>query len=78
MFVFRDGVVNFSPVQVGIAGERYFEVLSGLQESDEVVTGPYSAVRELVDGDAVILEEDVEDDEGWSFSLRIGGDGPPR
>ena len=78
VFVFRDGVVNFSPVQVGIAGERYFEVLSGLQESDEVVTGPYSAVRELVDGDAVILEEDVEDDEGWSFSLRIGGDGPPR
>ena len=48
-------------------------MLSGLQESDEVVTGPYSAVRELVDGDAVILEEDVEDDEGFSFSLRIGG-----
>ena len=62
VFVLRDGVATFTAVEVGIAGERYFEVLSGLQEGDEVVTGPYSSVRELEDGDTVTLEED-EDDE---------------
>ena len=59
-------------VEVGIAGERYFEVLSGLSEGDEVVTGPYSAVREIEDGDRVVLQDDAEDDDGWSFSLSIG------
>ena len=72
VFVFRDGVVTFVAVEVGIAGERYFEVLSGLGEGDEVVTGPYSAVREIEDGDRVVLQDDADDDDGWSFSLSIG------
>ena len=58
VFVLQDGTARFRPVEVGIAGERYFEVLSGLQAGDEVVTGPYSAVRELEDGDAVAEDED--------------------
>ncbi|HJO18172.1 MAG: efflux RND transporter periplasmic adaptor subunit [Vicinamibacterales bacterium] len=72
VFVFRDGVVTFAAVEVGIAGERYFEVLSGLSEGDEVVTGPYSAVREIEDGDRVVLQDDADDDDGWSFSISIG------
>ena len=32
----------FLPVKVGIAGERYFEVLSGLKAGDEVITGPFN------------------------------------
>jgi len=63
-----DTVVVFTPVEIGIAGERYFEVLDGLQEGDEVVTGPYAEVRELMDGDAVILEE-TEDDKSSGFSF---------
>ena len=72
VFVFRDGIVTFVAVEVGIAGERYFEVLSGLGEGDEVVTGPYSAVREIEDGDRVVVEDDADDDEGWSFSISLG------
>ncbi len=63
VFVLQDGTARFRPVEVGIAGERYFEVLSGLREGDEVITGPYSAVRELEDGDAVTLDEDDDDEE---------------
>ncbi len=61
VFVLQDGTARFRPVEVGIAGERYFEVLSGLQAGDEVITGPYSAVRELEDGDAVAEDEDEDD-----------------
>jgi HlyD family secretion protein len=57
VFLFRDGKAVFAPVNTGIAGERYFEVLSGLNEGDQVITGPFSAVRELKDGAAVRLEE---------------------
>ena len=38
---------EFVPVKTGIAGEKYFEMLSGLKEGDQVVIGPFSSVREL-------------------------------
>ena len=47
----------FTPIRVGIAGERYFEVLSGLKEQDQVITGPFASVRELSDGSDVRLQE---------------------
>lgn len=52
-FLVVDGKAVFTPIKVGIAGEKYFEVLSGLKEGDEVITGPFTSVRSLKDGDAV-------------------------
>jgi HlyD family secretion protein len=57
VFVVRDGKAVFEPVKTGIAGERYFEVLSGLKEGDQVVIGPFTSVRQLADGGAVKVEE---------------------
>jgi HlyD family secretion protein len=57
VFVIRDGKAVFTPVKVGIAGERYFEVLSGLAANDRVITGPFASVRELADGEAVKINE---------------------
>jgi HlyD family secretion protein len=42
--------VSFRPVKVGIAGERYFEVVTGLKEGENIVGGTYQAIRELKDG----------------------------
>jgi len=55
-FVVRDGVARFVPVKTGISGERFFEVMEGLKEGDEVVTGSYQAIRDLKDGDAVKVD----------------------
>ena len=57
VFVLRDGRAVFAPITVGIAGERYFEVLSGVAETDQVITGPFASVRELTDGSAVALQQ---------------------
>ena len=53
VFVVRQGRAMFVPVATGIAGERYFEALSGLEEGDLVITGPFEVVRNLDDGDPV-------------------------
>lgn len=45
--------VTFRPVKVGIAGEKYFEVLSGVKEGERIVGGTYQAIRELKDGTVV-------------------------
>jgi HlyD family secretion protein len=53
VFLVRDGHAVFQPVKVGIAGEKYFEVLEGLKEGDEVITGPFTSVRNLREGQEV-------------------------
>lgn len=57
VFVVKDGKALYTPVKVGVAGERYFEVLEGLKDGDKVVTGPFASVREIVDGDPVRIQE---------------------
>ena len=54
-----DNKVTFRPVKVGIAGEKHFEVLSGLKSGDKIVAGTYQAIRELKDG-ALIRETKVD------------------
>ncbi len=56
VFVIRDGRAEFVPIKMGIAGEQYFEVTSGLKPGDEVITGPFASVRSMSDGDAVKVE----------------------
>lgn len=53
VFVARAGTVEFVPTRIGIAGQDYFEVLSGVEPGDTVVSGPYQRIRELRTGDAV-------------------------
>ena len=48
-----DNKVTFRPVKVGIAGEKHFEVMSGLKEGEKIVAGTYQAIRELKDGTLV-------------------------
>ena len=43
-----------------IEDDELAEVLSGLEAGDEVITGPFSSVRELDDGDSVKIEETKE------------------
>jgi HlyD family secretion protein len=56
VFVVRENQAEFVPTKTGIAGEKYFEVLSGLKEGEQVIVGPFSSVRELADGAAVKIE----------------------
>lgn len=53
VFVVREGKAVFVPVTVGIAGQEYFEVITGVTESDTVVAGPYEVIRTLQNGQAV-------------------------
>jgi HlyD family secretion protein len=63
VFVVRDKEkkVEFVPLKMGIAGDKYFEVLTGLKAGDQVVTGPYNSVRNIADGDAVKVDNKQND-----------------
>jgi HlyD family secretion protein len=53
----KDNKAQFVPVKSGVAGDKYFEVLSGLKAGDRVITGPFDSVRALADDAPVKVEE---------------------
>jgi HlyD family secretion protein len=57
VFIVREGRAVYVPIKIGIAGDRYFEVLSGIKPGDQVITGPYSNVRGMADGDPVRVQQ---------------------
>src|SRR3954470_8071069 len=59
LFVVSENKVTFRAVKVGIAGEKHFEILSGLKDGEKIVAGTYQAIRELKDG-ATVREAKVE------------------
>jgi HlyD family secretion protein len=52
----KSKTVEFVPIKMGIAGDKYFEIVSGLKPGDQVITGPYNSVRNIADGDAVKID----------------------
>jgi HlyD family secretion protein len=56
VFLIRDDFVKFVPVTIGIAGEEDFEITAGLEEGQEIVTGPFRILRELKDGAQVKIK----------------------
>ena len=56
VFAVRDGKAEFVPIKMGIAGDKFFEVLTGIKSGDQVITGPYNSVRGMADGDLVKVE----------------------
>lgn len=47
------GKAKFKKIEIGIQGEKYFEVIDGLGEGEDAITGPYTVLRDLKDDDPV-------------------------
>ncbi|MBL8209060.1 MAG: secretion protein HlyD, partial [Bryobacterales bacterium] len=45
VFIVKDGKAVFRKVDTGITGATEIEVLNGLQEGEEIVTGSYKVIR---------------------------------
>lgn len=56
VFVLRNKKAEFVPVQTGIAGVTDIEVLSGVKEGDEIVTGSYKILRTMRPGVSVKVD----------------------
>ena len=52
--------VKFVPVTSGITGATDIEVINGLTDGDEIVTGRYKILRTLKSGTAVKRDNSVE------------------
>jgi len=61
VFLIKEGKAKTTNVKTGISDDSYIEIVSGLNENDEVVSGSYRAIsRELKDGSLVRIENKKE------------------
>ena len=81
VFVNDNGNAKMVEVTTGISDFENIEVLSGLNENDQVISGPYIAISQKLKDDSKVNVTKVDDkkvdssengDEGVSVSVRIG------
>ena len=81
VFVNDNGIAKMVEVTTGISDFENIEVLSGLNENDQVISGPYIAISQKLKDDSKVNVTKVDDkkvnsfengDEGVSVSVRIG------
>lgn len=82
----KDGEAVATPVKVGPSDLRTTAILAGLEEGEEVITGPYRALIDMKHGQAVRPERDDEADAAESArpvvaadeaDAQSAGDAPP-
>ncbi|HEK86540.1 MAG: efflux RND transporter periplasmic adaptor subunit [Candidatus Saccharicenans sp.] len=56
VFIVENNRAKFQPVKKGIMGGMMVEIYSGLSEGQEIISGPYSALRDLKDGNLLKIE----------------------
>jgi len=62
VYVVKENRAKFFPVEKGIMGEMMIEITTGLEEGQDIVVGPYSALRQLKD-DILIKPEEKKKEE---------------
>ena len=58
VYVVKDGKLAFEKVDTGIAGELMIEVKKGPAAGAEIVTGPFKVLRQVKEGDKVLIEKE--------------------
>jgi HlyD family secretion protein len=53
VFLFLNGAAKFAPVKTGLSGESSIEIVSGLRDGQQIITGPFKALRDINDGSKV-------------------------
>jgi HlyD family secretion protein len=64
VYTIKEGKLVFQKVKTGIAGELLIEVTDGPKPGQEIVTGPFKVLRQVKDGDRVIIEKEDDKKKG--------------
>jgi HlyD family secretion protein len=61
VFLYEDGKANMVAVKSGIQDNTYIQILSGVENGDEIITGPYRAVSRSLSNGEVVEKTNKED-----------------
>lgn len=61
IFVLKDGKAIKKTVKTGIQDSRYIQIISGIEENEEVISGPYSAVARELENESKVEKVEKKD-----------------
>jgi HlyD family secretion protein len=64
VYVVKNGKLEFDKVETGIAGELMIELRKGPGVGQQIVTGPFKVLRQVKEGDRVLIEDQGGDKKG--------------
>ena len=66
IFIVEKDQAKFKPVKTGISDQQNIEIISGIKENDQIITGSYKILRTLKDGDKVkiVKKSQLEEKKG--------------
>lgn len=64
VYIHENGTAKFIPVKTGLSGDSSIEIVSGVKPGQEIVTGPFRALREIKDGAKVKELKEKKDEKG--------------
>jgi HlyD family secretion protein len=62
VYIVEADKAKFVPIKTGLTGEMNVEVVSGLKEGQQIVTGPFRALRDIKDGTKVHEQKEEKED----------------
>jgi HlyD family secretion protein len=62
VYLHKDGKAQFVPVTTGLTGDTNIEIVKGVADGQQIITGPFRALRDIKDGSKVREEEKSEKD----------------
>jgi HlyD family secretion protein len=64
VYLVKNGKLEFQKVETGLAGELMIEVKKGPTVGQEIVTGPFKVLRQVKEGDRVVIEKEDQKKKG--------------
>ncbi len=64
VYLVKNGKLEFQKVETGLAGELMIEVKKGPSVGQEIVTGPFKVLRQVKEGDRVVIEKESDKKKG--------------
>ena len=64
VYTIKGGKLEFQKVETGLAGELMIEVKKGPAVGQEIVTGPFKVLRQVKEGDKVIVDKEGDKKKG--------------
>ena len=64
VYLVKDGKLEFVKVETGLAGELMIEVKKGPAVGAQIVTGPFKVLRQVKEGDKVVIEKEGDKKKG--------------
>ena len=71
VFAFEENNASFIKVETGIQNDEFIQIISGLEEGQDIIIGPYSAVSRLLEDDAFVAKSSGTSVGAGSYSISI-------